>query len=285
MESTPNAPAAPAASAPAQETVTSPAIGGDQASPPAPDAGAAAETPEPPKPSRLQARIDELTRQRYDEQRRADAAQAQLEQFQRHQALSQQFSQLDAQAPDINRFQSLHEYQMAMADWTTRRAAAVATAHWERMTQEQQNRQAQVQAQALAQQHQAFQENAAIESKMAAGVKKYPDFQKVLTNPDLPSTRGTPLFSAVMASENAVDIAYSLAKNPAELDRLLSIRDPMHLAREVFRLDAKFAGNGVTSAPPPPPNRMGSSHAPKDWSQMGTAEHVRAYREAKSKRG
>lgn len=284
MENDTNAPAAPAASAPAQETVSSPAISGDQASPPAPDAGAAAETPEAPKPSRLQARIDELTRQRYDEQRRADAYQAQLDQIQRHQALTQQFSQLDAQAPNIDRFQSLHEYQMAMADWTTRRAAAVATAHWERMQQENQSRQAQVNAQAFAQQQQAFHENAAIEGKMASGVKKYADFQKVITNPDLPSTRGTPLFGAVMAAENAVDIAYSLAKNPAELDRLLSIRDPMHLAREVFRLDAKFAGNGVTNAPPPPPNRVGSSHAPKDWNQMSTREHVQAYRAAKSKR-
>lgn len=233
-----------------------------------------AQTPPPgPKPqSRTQQRIDQLTRERYEEQRAREAAEAQLHAIQRQHQLTQQFSQLDSEAPDINQFNDLHSYNRAMADWTTRRAAAIANAQWEQRMQQERAQNAQFSQQALAQQHAVMRENVLIEEKMAAGVKKYPDFMAVITNPELPTVRGTPLFAAVLAAENAVDIAYSLAKNPAEMDRLLAVRDPMIIAREVFRLDAKFSGSGTSNAPPPPPSRNGSPQVVKSRDQMTDAE-------------
>lgn len=243
-------------------------------------------TPEPVKPpSRLQKRIDQLTFEKNEDRRAREAAEAKLADFQRQQQLHQQFSQLDSQAPQIDRFQSLHEYQMAMSNWTAQRAAMAATAQWEqRYAQEQAQRQAMTH-QAMAQQVQVMRENAVIEEKLTAGTKKYPDLIQVVNNPELPPIRSNPvLLQALLSADNPADIAYYAAKNPAEYERLLSIRDPVQATREVMKLDAKFSGSGSTSAPPPPPNRNGTTTAPRDWSQMSTAEHVKAYAERNRKR-
>jgi hypothetical protein len=269
------APAAPADSAPAQQDIQS-----ESATPAAPVDGEGAapeqdpsqQPPKPEKPSRLQQRFDELTRQRYEEQRAREAAEARLAAIERQQSRSQQFSQIDAKMPQVDQFHSLQDFGMALAQWSAERAAAVAEAQWEQRLQQTQAEAAKYSQQAMEQQQRVMRENVMIEERMTLGAKVYPDFMQALTNPDLPAVRGTPLFDAVLAAENAHHIAYSLAKNPGELDRLLSIRDPMHIAREVFRLDAKFSGNGAASAPPPPPHRNGSSAAPKATKDMTYAE-------------
>jgi hypothetical protein len=282
MDTTPQvAPAAPAASAPAQEQVAP-----QTTDTPTPDSAPQQDTAQQEERRRKSAaeRIDQLTARYRDEQRAREAAESRLASYERQQQVAKQFSELDAQAPDIRRFDNLAEYQMAMADWTTRRATAHAMTQWEERQQHMATQHAQEAAKVFEHQQRVMHENVVLEEKMAAGTKKYPDFMQALTNPELPSTRGTPLFDAVMATDNAADIAYSLAKNPAELDRLLAIRNPMQLSREVFRLDQKFTGTGATQAPPPPPQRNGASASSRSWGEMSTAEHVKAYREAKAKR-
>lgn len=268
----PSAPAAtPAAPAPANETLE-------------PNAGASAEgatppTDEPPKPkgpSRLQTRIDELTRRHYDEQRRAEAAEAQLAQFRRQQEHSHRLSELDRQEPQIDQFQSLAEYQRAYANYTVQKATAVSTAQWEQRMQEQAAHDAKFAAQAAQQQARIQFENQVIERKLAEGAKKYPDFQQVVTNNDLPTVRGTPLAEIILEADNAVDITYSLAKNPSELERLLSLH-PVQAAKEINRMDQKFAGVGSTSAPPPPPQRNGTQTVVKNYDDMSTREHAKTY--------
>lgn len=264
-------PAAPVESAPTTEQASAPAA-------PAIEEGQEGQQPQPvldkPAVPRIQKRIDQLTRERYDEQRRAEAAEAQLAQYQRQQAITQQFSQLDAQTPQIDKFTSLHDYQMAMANWTTQRAAMVAQAQWDERQQAERAQQAQQYAQMAAQQQRIAAENVRLDAKLAEGTKKYPDFQQAVMNPDLPSVRGSPLMEIILESEHAVDVAYALAKNPAELERLLAL-PPAVAAREVYRMDTKFGGNGPTSAPPPPPSRNGSATGSKDPAQMSDAEFAR----------
>lgn len=264
------APAAPAESAPAQTISTTPETSPSVAQDTAP--------PAPKGPSRLQARIDEITRQRYDEQRAREAAEAKLAAYERERTQTQAMRSLESEEPRIDQFDNLPAYQRAYADWTIKRATAQATSQWEQRMQEQAAQQAQMNQRAFAQQQRFYAEEQALSEGMAEGVKKYPDFQAVLTNPELPSVRGTPLFDTIMAAENRVDIAYSLAKKPGELERLLSLH-PLQQAREIFRLDAQFSGNAATSAPPaPPPSRNGSPAAQtKDWGEMSTAEHAKAY--------
>lgn len=274
MNPAPSAPVAPAESTPAPEPVNSTAS--DSAAPADPAKPAAPEEPKQKPPSRLQQRINELTQQRYDEQRRAEALQAELVQYKRQQEFNQGIAKLDASEPQIDRYQSLAEYQRAMADWTTQRAVAHANAQWEQMQQQRAVHDARFQAQAIQQQQRVMQENAVIERKLGEGAKKYADFMQVVTNEDLPTVRGTPLAEIILEADHAVDITYALAKNPGELERLLSLH-PVQAAKEVYRLDQKFAGAPSTSAPPPPPQRNGTSHGQKDYTQMSTAEHAKAY--------
>lgn len=284
METTTEQVSAPVAS-PAEST-TAPDQSNAQS--PANDAGegqpAEGQDPSKPRaPSRLQQRIDQITRERYEEQRGREAAEAKLANFERQQAHATRFAQLDAQAPQVDQFQDLHSYQMALSNWTTQRAAAVAAAQWDQRMQEQATHQAQYARQAMEQQQRAAYENVTLETKMSQGAKLYPDFVQTLTNPDLPSVRGTPLFDAVLQADNAPHIAYALAKNPAELDRLLSLRDPLMIAREVFRLDNKFSGNATTSAPPPPPSRNGSSAGSTPLSEIKDTGEWMKRREAEIK--
>lgn len=275
---------APAAPVPAPENQSSAPADGSQ-----PLEGQPQPAPETtdtrPKQGASQ-RIKELTWQRHEAERRAQQFEAELGQIKRQHALQTQFSQIESEAPDINRYQSLADYQMAMADWNAKRTAAVVTAQWEERQQAVDQQRAQQAQQFYAQQQRVAQENAVLESKMAAGAKKYPDFMQAVTSEDIGSVRGTPLFGLILECDNAHDIAYSLAKNPGEIDRLLSLRSMPAMAREVMKLDAKFSGTAAASPPPaPPPSRNGASAAgPKDWTDMSTAEHIKAYRERKSKR-
>lgn len=283
MTDTNVAPAAPAESAPANEPVQTPASG--EASPQTPP-----QSSEPPreqitKHSRLQSRFDELTKQRYEEQRRAEAAEARLAEIERQHAQKETFSQLDSEEPQIERFNSLAEYQRAMHEWTVKKAAAVATAAWEKRMQEQY---AQNQEQFARQEQQRIQQeqiNAVIEQRMDAGRKKYPDFMEAIGNPELPPIRQHPaLFGALLNCQNAHDIAYALAKNPAEYERFYAMRNPYQIARELFAIDQKFTGSAATTqAPAPPPQRNGTSTGSKTWQDMGTAEHVKAYQARRHK--
>jgi hypothetical protein len=281
IETQVSAPAAPVDSAPTPEApiTEAPNAGTEDEGSEAPKV----EQPKPEAPSRLQKRIDEITRQRYEEQRAREAAETKLAQIERQHALHQQFSQIDAAAPQIDQFQSLADYQMAMAEWTTKRAVAVANAQWEQRLTQMASEQAQQAARMAEQQHRVMRENATLEEKMAAGIKKYPDFQQVLTSQEIGSVRNTPLFHLILEADNAADIAYSLAKNPTEVDRLLSLGNPAAMARAVFHLDRQFSGNAATMAPPPPPSRNGTTVIQKDTAKMTTSEWM-AWREGELKK-
>lgn len=225
-------------------------------------------------------RIGQLTARYREAERRAQEAESRLAAQERERAQATQFAEIDSSEPQIDRFNTLAEYQRAYGEWTVKKATAKAHSEWEKRMEQQQAVYAQQEAQRVQAFQRLAQENQQLEEGMKEGVKKYPDFADVVGNPDLPSVRGTPLFDIVMAAQNRADIAYALAKKPGELDRLLSM-PPARAAMEVFRLDAQFKGNGATSAPPPPPQRNGSAAVVKDFGSMSTAEHVEAYRRQK----
>lgn len=276
IESQVSAPAAPVESAPTQDApITDAPASGEGTD----DAAPKAEPPKPEAPTRLQKRIDDLTRQRYEEQRARESAEARLAQYERQQAQAQQFAQIDAQAPRIDQFNDLATYQMAMSNWTAQRSAAIATAQWEERMQQMAQHQARQAQEQFQHQQRITQENVVLDSKMASAAKKYPDFMQVVTSQDIASVRNTPLFSLILEADNAGDIAYALAKNPTEIDRLLSLGHPAAMARAVFALDRQFSGNAVTTAPPPPPSRNGST-APSGQPDPKDTEAWMKWREA-----
>lgn len=258
---------APAESVPAQEQSIAPE--GQQLEEGAQQDGA--QKPEK-QPSRIQQRIDELTRQRHEEARNAQALRAELDALKRQQTTSKTFAEIDAKMPDISQYGSLAEYQRAMSDWTTERATAVAMQKWQEHMEKLDGERTKQSAEVQQRQEYIERENVALEEALHDGVKKYPDFQQTLMNPDLPSVRGTPLMGFIMTADNRVDIAYALGKNPAELERLLRL-PPLYAAREIVKLDLKFSGGGAPNvAHTPPPNRNGSPVVQKSTKDMTYAE-------------
>lgn len=270
--------------APVEEGGAAAPEGSDEPNPQGEEGG---EAPPPPEPSEeesrqaksgLQKRIDELVRARHEAERQLNAErlerlreQAQVQAIQRVQAI-------DAKEPQPDQFETTTDFLSAHSRWASERAITVfesrqSIQQTEQLVKQSEEAQQQAQVQAL-----RAQQAAQLDVKLGEGAKKYKDFIQVLTNPELPSSIGSPLFDAVMASDNAVDIAYSLGKNPAEYERLLrlSFQNPAMAFKEVLRLDQRFSGASKPTATPPPPPQIGKS-APghKDPSQMTDEEWMK----------
>lgn len=289
----PEAPAAPQGDAPAPEGTPESQAGedaprGDADANDAPEGGEpkAKEvdpTPEPkhaPK-SGLQKRIDELTYKAREAERQLEEERTQRLRDQAQSQALQRMQAIDAQEPRIDNYETVSEFAAAHARWAGARTLELTRAYEEVQNAERIAKQAEDgQKDAQNQVHRAAQAQV-LEEKLGQGTKKYKDFVEVLTNPDLPSSIGSPLFDAVMASDNAVDIAYALGKNPDEYERLLrlSYRNPAAAFKEVLTLDARFSGaSKTTQAPPPPPQLKGSPPVAKRLEDADYDEFVRIRR-------
>lgn len=273
-----------------QDTTPAPEAAIPPTDAPEPEAGtdapeAAAEAPPKPEPEQsrpaktgLQRRIDELTRQRHEAERQLETERLERFRMEAQQAAVQRVQAIDAREPSPDQYETTSDYLRAHANWASQRAIEVFDARAAVQQSEEMARQAaehrrQSEMQATMQGHMQT-----MEQKLGKGPEKYADFVEVLTNPDLPSSMGTPLFDAVMASDNAVDIAYALGKNPAEYERLLrlSMQNPAAAFKEVLTMDMKFGGaSKTTTAPPPPPDIKGNAPVHKDPNDMPYEEFVK----------
>ncbi len=99
---------------------------------------------------------------------------------------------------------------------------------------------------------------------------KYQDFDETVNSPVF-----TPELSVeILASEYAPEIGYYLAKNPAEAQRISSL-SPNTIAREIGRLESKFTEGKsklISGAPKPLTTVTGNDITPKDPSKMSTEE-------------
>lgn len=114
------------------------------------------------------------------------------------------------------------------------------------------------------------------EDYMSDGVRRHADFREVVTNPKL---HITPAMVEAFRDEGAQDIAYELAKNPAEMNRIASLPTPIEQVKAIWKaqaaLEAKAAQSRTSNAPPPIKPLKGSGAAPaKSPSEMGMAEYA-----------
>lgn len=221
----------------------------------------------------IQKRIDELTRERHDERRRADAAEA------RARELETKFRTAETQAaePKIEQFQQYDDYLRAYAKWE---AKTIVSAELEKFakTNLQTFEQRAQQEQAVAQ---AQQFDRALQSVEQDGSKKYADFVKVVSEgPQL----GPQMGQMVLSTERPAEISYYLAKNP-EVGIALANMHPMHAAREIGKLEAMFTSKRVTSAPPPPKTVGSSDKSPKGLSDDLPADEWYRRRQAQIRNG
>ena len=207
----------------------------------------------------FQRRIDEITRQRHEAERRAERLERLLEQLiQRNQAASPQTppgppGTAPQGAPPVQDFPPTRpaptreqydfdeeRYLQAMVDWRLEQREAA----------ERRRREADEQQRAA----QQFQAEFATRAQriMAEGRERYPDFEAAVSAVpgdifDLPTAL------AISETEYPVEIAYHLAKNLDEAKRIASL-PPIKKAVELGKLEARIANAAkkTTQAPPPP---------------------------------
>lgn len=291
----PEAPAAPAeGDAPATDSLPGSQTGddaprGDAGAEAAPDGGegegGGEGKPEPPKPeppkSGLQRRIDELTWRAREAQRQLEEERTQRLRQEAQSLAVQRMQAIDAQEPRLDQFETQSDFVSAHARWSNARMLELIKANQEVESAERIAKQAEEQAQSAQSEAARAEKAQLLEEKLGQGTKKYKDFVEVLTNPALPSSIGSPLFDAVMAADNAVDIAYALGKNPDEYERLLrlSYRNPAAAFKEVLTLDQRFSGaSKTTQAPPPPPQLKGTPPVAQRLEKASYDEFVRIRR-------
>lgn len=176
-------------------------------------------------------------------------------------------------APDISKFETFEEYEAAKETYLINKTKweinqDAIKREQERKIQEEQNRRKQ-DMDRVAQNWQ---------TKKMEGQAKYADFQTVISNPTF--TQNGVMGFLIQGSNCADDLAYYLAKNPAEMQRLNSL-PPYAAAKEVGVLEMKLTSksaenrNVISQAPAPITPVIPGSTAEVDEDQLPIEEFVR----------
>jgi hypothetical protein len=196
---------------------------------------AASETEgEPKKPAKgVQKRLDELTRQREDERRAREAAEARLDRTlsalerltgKPAQEAKEELEKADPeparperqQYPDTEAFTSaLMDYAEQKASWTARREVKATIAENERKLAETR----------IAEEQQRT--TTTYRERVEKAVEKYPDFHSVAESPDVAIT--IPMAQAIMHSEHGPEIQYYLGSNAEDAKRIAALSVPLQL--------------------------------------------------------
>jgi len=213
------------------------------------------EPTEAKKKSGFQKRIDELTRQRYEAEQRAQQLEDRLSKQQ------QEMSQIghQTQKPTLEQFNyDEQSWAQAMESWA------------EQGIQRQQEIQQQAEQQRTEMSRQA-EIGRKIQEQTVKAIEKYPDFHQKVNNPSLPSIQSVSpaAYEALITSENMGEVAYYLANNPAEVYQLGSM-SPLDAVRAITRLEAKlsYTAPKPTQAPKPPSSVKGKSDAVTDLDRL-----------------
>jgi Asp-tRNA(Asn)/Glu-tRNA(Gln) amidotransferase A subunit family amidase len=213
-------------------------------------------------PKGVRKSIDRLTRQKYELQAERDAYRREIEQL--RQGQNQPVKQAQPEAPTLEQFGGdWDKYIEAKAEYVADKKFA------EREAQQSQ-RQSQEQAQRV-------QMDAASNFQRAAhkASQVYPDFEEVMGTSEAIVTPA--MQQAIFAlGETGPDVAYYLAKNPDEADRIARM-SPYAAAAEIGFIRTKAARpdpvKKVSQAPAPVGSVKGSAPVQKDPSKMTDSEY------------
>ena len=191
------------------------------------------------KPTGVQKRIAEITREKHDALRRAAVAEALLAERERVAKPTEATPQDDPTAkPTVDQFTSYEDFTEALSDWKVDQKLAE-----------------------VEQRKSAKEAATAFETKVAAVREKHPDFDSVVLAPTNPVSPA--MADAFRELDNGADVAYHLATNRAEAVRINAL-PPVRQIAELTRLADRLATPTATppklatDAPTPPPAARGS---------------------------
>ncbi len=218
---------------------------------------------QPKKPKGVQKRIDELTRQRYEAEKRESEARAEKE-YWRQQAQGvkpqEQVKPQDSGVPRLENYESYEDFVSAISEYKAEQKFAELT----------RKQQMEVESKEFAKKNESFGK------QQDEARKKYSDYDAVALAANVPIS--PVVGQLIMESDKGADIAYYLGKNP-DIALNLSKMPAVSAAKEIGRLEVKFAeqkappAKKITGAPPPIKPVGGKERGSKDPSQMSTAEY------------
>jgi hypothetical protein len=191
--------------------------------------------PAKPKKNPVQARIDELTREKYAYMEQAQRLQSQLAALNNgggNGSAPQQPKAPDA-PPKLDQYDTVEEWASAVTEYQTTKATAEAE---KRVFQRMQQQQA----------------DTTFQQKAAAVAAKYPDYHYVAGNPTLPVTAA--MADVIREMDNGPEVLYYLGKNPVEAGRIASAGNMARVALELAKIEGKLTGTGArthSNAPKP----------------------------------
>jgi hypothetical protein len=219
--------------------------------------------------------MNQLSWQRHEAERRANAAAARAEQAeQRAQQLEQERQELyrRASVPKLEQYGDVDQYQRAMEQHNQSWIA-----QQQKTFQDQQN----ARQQEIAQREFANRRNAYI----AQGAEKYPDFVDVVSNPAIPQVADIhPAVLEAVLEDPA--IAYYLGKNPAVVHKMMTYT-PAKAIAEVGRIAERLSATvRQTSKAPAPVATVTGNNAgvSKSLADMSQDEYEAARRKQRNRR-
>lgn len=214
------------------------------------------------KPKGVQKRIDELTRQRYEAENRADAEAKEKEYWRRQAEEKQQAQQQNSdKEPRFEDFESYDDYVKAVVKHERSNERKLEKQQEE--TQKQQVQQQQIQE--------------SFNSQAESAKKKYSDFEQVAFGKHVAYSAVSS--QLVAASESGAELAYYLGLNP-EIAKNIAHMNPIDAAKAIGRLEAKLTESpkpkpkNITAAPPPVKTVGGNERVKKDPSKMSMTEYI-----------
>ena len=207
---------------------------------------------EKPQPKGVQKRLNELTANWREEQRRARALEEQNAELLRKVLAGDKSPESSAPAqpadaePAPESFQTYEEYIKAVGKWSARQELKAER-------EQAQQREKMLQDNARLVQHLGR------EQKFAATV---PDYDEVVRNPSLSITQT--MLDEAMEMDDGPQVLYALGQNPAEAARIAELTSPRAVSRELGRFAARAAM--------PQPRRQTNAPAPIEPIGGGVAQ-------------
>lgn len=233
---------------------------------------ATVETKEPAV-DKVQKRIDKLTREKYQLRAELDfyKKQAEKEIREAQRDVSEYESKLKPGEPNLHNFDNLEDYVTAKAEWVADQKLTKAFTEREQKQAKQSEEQRQ---RSLAEGWQ---------KRLDAARSTLEDLDDVIESADVPLTPA--MAETIMESDLGPQVAYYLARNPAEAEKLAGMT-PSAVARAIGRIEAKLeASTKQKSSAPKPVDPVGSrAAASNDPEKMSDAEWAKAHRDQQLKR-
>ena len=214
------------------------------------------------KKNGVQKRIDQLTREKYEERRQREALEKRLKE------LEEQRKPEPLKPPTEDDFDNYNEYLNAQADYLASKAA-------EKLTSKQAEEK---QLLAKAEEQKAAQERAErFAKRIQAESEQYEGFMEKMNDPlfaEITYQMDQDLIGLIQESDKATALTYYLATHIEDADRLSRL-NPVYAARELARIEAKLETpkpNKISKAPDPIKPINGNETAVKDPDKMSMDE-------------